>query len=128
MIDAINMLEIPWQRGVSILEIAPKGYDFVDITECVDMFDVSIFWSRAKRADGRLSFWYESSNINMTKQIFLSNGEIEVEFHYKYYPDGKDAPCCVGDMLLPRPPGADIFVGGSILRFRLSGNPEIRKS
>ena len=127
MIDAINMLEKPWQRGVSILEIAPKGKDFVDITECVDMFDVSIIWGRAKRADGRLSFWYESSNINMTKQIFLSNEEIVVEFQYKYYPDGKEAPYCVGEMLLPSFPGAAIFIEGSILRFIPSGNPEIGK-
>lgn len=128
MIDAINMLEKPWQRGVSNFEIAPKGKDFVDITECIDMFDVSIIWNRAKRADGRLSFWYKSSSINMTKQIFIPNGERVVEFQYKYYPDGKEAPYCVGDMLLPRFPGADIFVGGSILRFIPSGNPAIRKS
>ena len=128
MIEAIDMLENPWQRGVSTFEMAPKGYDFVDITECVDMFNVSIIWNRARRADGRLSFRYISRNRNMTKQIFIPDGDIAVDFQYRYYPDGKKAPYCVGDMLLPRFPGADIFDGESILRFRLSGNPEIRKS
>lgn len=121
--DAIDLLEKPWQRGVSVIEIAPKGEEFTDITEFVELFAVKRLWERAGQWDSRLSFWFESSNHNTTKQLFVHNGQMVVEFQYRYYPGGKNAPYCVGKMVLPNYPGPDIFVRGSHLRFRLSGNP-----
>jgi len=124
--DAIDLLETPWKRGVSRLQVAPKGQDYIDITECVEEFDVARYMKRAGMWSAELSFWYESPNLNTTKQLFVLEGEMVVEFRYKYYPAGKDVPYCMGEMLLPRIPIGDIFVRGVHLEFRLSGNPVLK--
>ncbi|MDE2651484.1 MAG: hypothetical protein OXI62_12270 [Chloroflexota bacterium] len=112
--DVIELLETPWQPGVSILEISSVGQDFIDITECVNGFDVSIV-RYAGMLSAQLSFWHEAKNINTTKQHIFRIGEM---FQYKLYPYGKDAPYCEGSMLFRR--------HSSILEFKLSGEPRLK--
>lgn len=120
--DAVDLLLKPWHQGVSKFELASNGQDFIDITACVDRFDVRTNMAHGGMQSAELSFWYESPNRNTTEQLFLFSGEPVFEFKYQYYPDGKDAPYCEGRMILLKH-SPNIHSEVSHFKFIISGKP-----